>query len=313
MKYEYKNGKIEMTNFDSFNIGEILECGQCFRFEKISSNLGEVAYSLIAHGRLLFISQDSGRVCFWYEDGRLLAQEFEELWMPYFDMAQDYSAIKARISQKDEILRRAIDFAPGLRLLRQDPWEIIVSFIISQNNRIPQIQKVIKNISAAFGKPIFGGNFAFPSPQELSVAKAEDLRELKAGFRDKYIVDATAAVLQGEIDTNIHSKLDTDELRQSLLRIKGIGEKVAHCILLFGYGRYETFPVDTWVRKIMEGLYFDGQKTTVADIHALARRNFGEYSGYANQYLFHYIRLNPKMIENNSKTEKIEAKENTIA
>ncbi|MDR2167234.1 MAG: N-glycosylase [Clostridiales bacterium] len=282
MEYRQAANGIKILNLRDFDIAEILECGQCFRFEKVSKNF----YFLVAFGQMLYIRQFDSHVEFWYEGRRLDIDEFKAIWEDYFDLKRDYGAIKAEIAKNDPIMQRAIDFAPGIRLLQQDPWETLISFIISQNNRIPQIKQVIKNIAAAFGDPIDGENFAFPTTRQLSTATAEDLRALKAGFRDKYILAATTANLPLTRD----NALTTEELRKMLLSIKGIGEKVAHCVLLFGYGRYDSFPVDVWVRRVMENLYFDGKKTSPAQILAHAQNKFGQNAGFANQYLFHYVR-----------------------
>ena len=278
---------IRMTDFTNFNIGEILECGQCFRFEKMDDDF----YFLIAFGKVLYVRQDSDAVLFWYEDDVLGLEEFTALWVPYFDLERDYAAISAKFAENDPVMSDAIAFAPGIRVLNQDPWEMIVSFIISQNNRIPQIKKVINNISKRYGTKINGLNHAFPTAEQLSSAKAEDLRECKTGFRDKYILDASFKAANKELHLGRDTEMTTEDLRKSLLSVKGIGEKVAHCILLFGYGRFDTFPVDTWVRKVMEEYYFGGKKAQVAEIHRFAYERFGSLSGIAQQYLFHYIRL----------------------
>jgi len=275
----------------NFDIGQILECGQCFRFEKMD----EESYFLLAHKKVLHVRQVKGsdNVEFWYENGELDTTEFDRFWASYFDLERDYGKIQKEIAKNDPILQKAINFAPGIRILQQDPWEMVISFIISANNRIPQIKQVIKNICAAYGKPLGSGHFAFPTPTELSAASTEDLRALKTGFRDKYIVDATKRALAGELPTSRNCPLPTAQLRKTLMHTKGIGEKVADCILLFGYGRHESFPIDVWVRRVMEKLYFAGESVPAAKIHAFASTHFGTNAGFAQQYLFHYMRQNP--------------------
>ncbi|MCL2753276.1 MAG: N-glycosylase [Defluviitaleaceae bacterium] len=275
-------------NAVNFDIGQTLECGQCFRFEKTDDTN---SYFLLAYGKKLNVSQNGDKVKFWYDDGKLDKKEFDTIWMQYFDFERDYADIQAKISSNDTIMQHAIAFAPGIRILQQDPWEMIISFIISANNRIPQIKQVIKNICKTYGGNIGGEHYAFPTPQELAKATAEDLRALKTGFRDKYIVDATKRVLAGEMPVERNCKLPTNELRKTLMETKGIGEKVADCILLFGYGRWESFPIDVWVRRVMEQLYFNGESMPPAKIHAFAKERFGELAGFAQQYLFHYMRL----------------------
>lgn len=281
------NGKIRAVDLQQFNIGEILECGQCFRFEKIEEGF----YSIVAFGKTLFVKQEGKLVNFWYEDQKLDLSEFDKLWTNYFDLKRDYGNVQAKIAKNDPIMQRAVDFASGIRLLNQDPWEMLLSFIISQNNRIPQIKQIVKNICQAYGT-----NDAFPTPEQLRNVTAQDFRALKAGFRDKYLVDAVAHVLEGKLPIQRDETINTTtcDLRQQLLSVKGIGEKVANCILLMGYGRYDSFPVDVWVQRVMERLYFQGNKTSIAKIHAFATEKWGNHAAFANQYLFHYIRMNPE-------------------
>jgi len=288
MIFKEQSGKIIMTDFDHFHIGQILECGQCFRFTELS----DMHYALIAFGRVLHIRQLANAVEFYYEGNTLTTDEFNDIWLPYFDLERDYSAIIAKITAGDTVMQKAVNFASGIRILRQDPWEMLISFIISANNRIPQIKQVIKNISEAYGTQIDLLNYTFPTIEQLLPASQERLRVLKTGFRDKYIVDATRKAAGGALELSRDTKIPTDDLRKMLLSVSGVGEKVAHCILLFGYGRMDTFPVDTWVRKVMQQYYFDGNDANATQIHALARERFGELSGFAQQYLFHYMRMN---------------------
>ena len=286
MDYTQDTDRIILTNFNNFHIGDILECGQCFRFEEIE----DMHYMLVAFGKVLYIRQDENAIFFSYKDEMLSVIEFEALWTPYFDLMRDYDAIITKISESDDTMQTAVAFAPGIRILQQDPWEMLISFIISANNRIPQIKQVVKNISMRYGAQIDEQNYAFPTAEKLLQATSEDLRALKTGFRDKYIIDAAQKVAAGALDLNRDTALSTEDLRKSLLNVQGVGEKVAHCILLFGYGRFDTFPVDTWVRKVMQQYYFNGETVNAAQIHSLAQERFGELSGFAQQYLFHYIR-----------------------
>ena len=286
MEYRQKGDGIVLTNLNHFHIGDILECGQCFRFERIK----ELYYSVIAFGKVLHVKQNEASIVFFYEDEMLDAADFEAVWVPYFDLRRDYGSIITKISEDDAVMQVAAAFAPGIRILQQDPWEMLISFIISANNRIPQIKQIVKNISQRYGSQINEANYAFPTPEELLRATAEELRMLKTGFRDKYIVDAVQKVVSGMLDLNRDTTLPTEELRKSLLNVHGVGEKVAHCILLFGYGRFDSFPVDTWVRKVMQQYYFDGNAASAAQIQSFGQERFGELSGFAQQYLFHYIR-----------------------
>ena len=190
-------------------------------------------------------------------------------------------------------MKLASQYGYGIRILNQDPWEMIISFIISVANNIPRISKTVENISKAYGKEIdFNGNkyYLFPTPYELSRAGVSDLRNLNLGFRDKYIFEATRRVATGDVVIEDILKMDTSEARKELMKIPGIGAKVADCILLFSMNRMESFPVDTWIKKVMSELYVDSSNIT--QIGKYATQRFGEYAGIAQQYLFYYKRSN---------------------
>lgn len=282
MNYFFKNGIITMTKYNSFDIEEILECGQCFRFSK----LGEKEYLITAYGKTLRIKQ--------YKNDKIeffptTEEDFNNIWINYFDLKTDYSEIKNILSAKDDILKEAIAFADGIRILNQEPWECLISFIISQNNRIPMIKQVIKNLSEKYGKKA-GENFAFPTLYELSAANEEELMLCKTGFRAKYILDAINKLNNGTVSIEKINTLSTSEAKEELLKIKGVGDKVSDCVLLFSFGRRETFPTDVWVKRVMEHFYFNGNNTNIKAIHQTAEEKFGKLAGYAQQYLFHYAR-----------------------
>lgn len=285
MKYIVKENDIILTEYESFVISQTLECGQCFRFESV----GEENYVVIAFGRILNIYQDGETIVF----KNTSEEEFKNIWINYFDLNRNYDDIKKKISENDEILKKAVEYAPGIRILNQDRFECLISFIISQNNRIPMIKKVIANISRKYGKYIgtFGGEeyYAFPTPEELVKADEAGLMECRTGFRAKYIMDAVYKVIHGEIRLDADD-MDTDSLRDMLMTIKGVGPKVADCTMMFSFGRCETFPTDVWVKRIMSELYFGGREASVKEIHQKADECFGEFAGYAQQYLFNYAR-----------------------
>lgn len=285
MKYIVNGNDIVLSEYESFVISQTLECGQCFRFV----NIGEENYVVIAFGKILNIYQDGASIVF----KNTSEDEFKNIWINYFDLDRNYNDIKLRISENDEILQKAVEYAPGIRILNQDRFECLISFIISQNNRIPMIKKVINNISEKYGKyigSVEGADYyAFPSPEELASADEAGLMECRTGFRAKYIMDAVYKVIHGEI--NLQSdNMDTDELREMLMSIKGVGPKVADCTMMFSFGRCETFPTDVWVKRIMSELYFGGREASVKEIHEKAEECFGEFAGYAQQYLFNYAR-----------------------
>lgn len=280
MKITETNKGILLTEQDSFNIGQILECGQCFRFERIE----EGHYKITAKNRVLYIKQDGDGILF-YPCNK---EDFENIWYNYFDLGTDYSEIKAVLSA-DRVLKEAAAFGSGIRLLNQEPFECLISFIISQNNRIPMIQKVIGNISERWGEKA-GDDFLFPTLERLKDSDGISLTECKTGFRHKYITDCLEKLSRGEISLEALKNTDTVTAKEELMKIKGVGSKVADCVLLFSFGRREVFPTDVWIKRVMEYFYFDGKETPVKEIHSFAYEKWGAFAGYAQQYLFYYAR-----------------------
>ncbi len=286
MKYSLINGNLVLNEYDSFVISQTLECGQCFRFEKI----GEEDYIVIAKGKVLHAYKKDNDIVF----ENTAEKDFENIWLDYFDFKRDYNQIKDLLSEKDETVKNAVNYAPGIRILNQDFFECLISFIISQNNRIPMIKKVVSNISQKYGSFIGDFNntsyYSFPSAEELSKATEEELMECKTGFRAKYILDAVEKCLSGEISFEKFKEMPTDEVRKELMTIKGVGPKVADCVMLFSMGRSDAFPTDVWVKRVMSYFYFNGEDTPIKTIHKSAYDKFGEYAGFAQQYLFNYAR-----------------------
>lgn len=254
------------------DLRHIYESGQCFRWEP----LGQDTYRIPAFGRTLTVRQTDG--VFDFSCG---AGEFDALWRSYFDLDTDYAAIKARVAPRDAYLQAAVAYGWGMRILRQDLWEVIVSFIVSQNNNIPRIRKIIASLCERFGAPIAGTPFyAFPTAERLAEAGMEGLAEIRCGFRAKYVADAAARVASGALDLETLRKQSYEAAKAALMTVYGVGAKVADCVLLFSLGFYEAFPVDVWVKKVIAKYYgegFDG-------------RRFGAYAGVAQQYLFYYER-----------------------
>ncbi len=281
MKYTEFNNTLIIEDVTSFNIEEILECGQCFRFEKT----GELEYKIVACGKVLNIKQKENKVEFY----PCTTYDYENIWKNYFDMDTDYEKIKYEVSKNDDIMKKAVEYAGGIRLLNQEPYECLLSFIISQNNNIPRIKGIISRMSEKYGKSC-DGEYLFPTLEELNTASEEDLFELRMGFRAKYIRDCLDKLKSGEVNLNIINELTTSELLEMLLKIKGVGQKVADCTMLFSMGRREVFPTDVWVKRVMEHLYFNGQETNIKDIHIFAKDKWGDLAGYAQQYLFYYAR-----------------------
>lgn len=267
-----------------FDLAQTLECGQCFHFVK----LDEEDYVLTAKGYVLHVSQEADTVTFYDTD----KDEYVNVWKDYFDMDRDYSAIKKKLLEKDDKLKDAIESMWGVRILNQDFFETLISFIISQNKQIPHIKKIVADISAKFGtyKGTYGGAdmYTFPTLEQLANASEEDFKELKTGFRAPYIMDAIRRNMAGQFDINELKSMDYDSCIKELMTIKGVGEKVANCVSLFGLGKKEAFPVDVWIKRIMETMYFDGVDTSKDKIAAFAKEQFGELGGFAQQYLFYY-------------------------
>jgi len=282
MKISKKKSDIYLSDIENFNIEDILECGQCFRFHK----LGDKKYVIIAHKRELTITQTDEFIIF-HDTAK---KDFENIWFDYFDLNTDYKKISSILSENDSVLKEAINFAKGTRILRQEPFECLISFIISQNNRIPMIKTVVNNISEKFGEKI-ENYYTFPSIEELKNATVEELNECKTGFRSGYIRDAVSKISAGELSLCDIEKLSYADLKTELMKIKGVGEKVSDCVALFAYAKLDAFPIDVWVKRITEHFYFDGKDTAKDKIEVFAKEKFGEYSGYAQQYLFHYARM----------------------
>lgn len=255
------------ANFDPF---VSCECGQCFRFEKQS----ETEYSLIACGRRLDIrKQDDGWLFLNIDE-----QEFRDKFYDYFDLSRDYASIIASFSA-DENISRAAKEGDCIRIFRQDPWETLISFIISQNNNIPRIKKIIEALCRLLGDET-GGVYSFPSARRILDAGLEGLAPIKSGFRAKYILDAAEKVESGEVSLERIAKIGYSSALDELKTIKGVGDKVANCVLLFGFGYYEAFPIDVWVKRVISKYYGDGFDAS----------SLGEYAGIAQQYLFYYER-----------------------
>ena len=271
---------------NDFTLSQILECGQCFHFDK----LDEEVYEVVAFGRAVKMEQ-TDKVLRIYGSSM---EDYEGIWKLYLDMDNDYGLIKQSVIKADGALKTAVDEKSGIRILNQDFFETLISFIVSQNKSIPQIKQCVKNISHRFGDEVIGYNgeafYVFPDVQRLHDATEEELRECKVGFRAPYIKNATEAVYSGAVTKEKLDELDIAQARELLMTIKGVGEKVANCVLLFGLGRREAFPVDVWMKRIMEQMYFDGKDTKKQDIEAFAVNKFGDLGGYAQQYLFDYAR-----------------------
>lgn len=271
IKINRKGADLYVYGLSPFILGDTLDCGQAFRWQQISDN----EFCGIAFNKYLHIIQTKDAVIF----KNTTKKDFDDIWYNYFDCDRNYNDILSALATNDT-LKKACDFSSGIRLLNQEPWEAICSFIISQNNNIPRIKGIISRLCENFGDKIEGG-YTFPSAQKIASLSLEQLSVIRAGFRAKYILDGAERVAKGQIDFSLLRQAPIDEARQHIMQIKGVGPKVADCALLFGFARMECFPVDVWIRKAMTNM-FGGQIPDCAL----------PYAGIAQQYIFHYARKN---------------------
>ncbi|MBS6509050.1 MAG: 8-oxoguanine DNA glycosylase [Paraclostridium bifermentans] len=285
MKVYEKENSVVIEGALDFDPKHIFECGQCFRWKAEEDG----SYTGVAKGRVINVSREGNTV--YLKNTNL--EDFNKIWKSYFDLETDYAKIKNELKSMDEYLEKATEFGWGIRILRQDPWEMLISFIISSNNRIPMIQKAISNLSREYGTYIgkFNGveYYDFPTPEQLSKASIADIRACSTGFRDKYIKATTERVISENEDVYNYENLGTEDCRKKLMEFNGVGPKVCDCIALFGMQKYDTFPVDVWVKRVMQEFYVEDDMS-LPKIRKYAIDKFEDLSGFAQQYLFYYAR-----------------------
>ena len=287
-----KEQNLVIKNVKSFNLTHIFECGQCFRWNQNpdGSYTGIVRKNVI---NIKMIKNDVHVISFGEEN-------IKDLFTAYFDINRDYEEIKEKLRKIDNYMVQSISYGEGIRLLNQDLWETIISFIISANNNIPRIKGIIERISKRYGNKIEWNGveyYTFPTPEELSKASIEDLRNLGLGFRDVRVYETTRKILDKEVDLEkLHQEQNTEAVREQLLTLPGVGPKVADCILLFStLKRLTVFPIDVWVRRVMNDLYIHNEneeKVNKKLILNVANEKFGNLQGIAQQYLFYWKREN---------------------
>ena len=283
--------KFELKNQDSFKLRDIFECGQCFRWNEQEDG----SYVGIWKNNVVCVKQNGNNISF---EGVCLDGDLETEIIDYFDLNRDYEKIKSTLSKIDDNLKTSINYGEGIRILNQDLWETIISFIISANNNIPRIKGIIERLSKAYGREIKfqeKSYYTFPSPEDLKDVTVEEYRKLGLGFRDIRLYETTKMILDGKIDLKkLQENPNTREVREQLLSLSGVGLKVADCILLFStLKRFEVFPIDVWVRRVMNDLYIkepDENKVSKKEIEKLANEKFGDLAGMAQQYLFYWRR-----------------------
>lgn len=268
---------IKLFNIDHFKPEDTFFCGQCFRWRRDED------------GVFRGVVKDCAVKMYYTPEGAIYLESTNPdliYWSHYLSFSTDYNAVEEELS-KDSALLPCINASRGVRLLHQDLWETLVSFIISANNNIPRISGIIERLCECFGEKIeFDGEIyhGFPTPERLASLSLEDFAPLRAGFRDKYILDAAKKVASGEIDLEKIKMLSDEDAKRELMKINGVGEKIADCVLLFALSRYKTFPKDVWIKRIMKEEYGVGEK----DIDKFVREKFGNYAGIAQQYLYYY-------------------------
>lgn len=287
---EAVQGKNSVTVNDvrDFNTDHIFDCGQCFRWEREEDG----SWTGTAFGRTVNIKYEKGLLTI----DNASVKDFHEIWEGYLDLGRDYGGIKKTLVDGDPAMERAVDFGSGIRILRQDPWETTVSFIISQNSNIPRIKKCIEKLCELFGEPIgeYRGRqrYSFPGPERLAGLSREDLAPVRLGYRDKYIMKTSQAVASdGGAGLAEAAAAPGPDAEKYLRSLTGIGPKVAGCILLFGMNKYGSFPIDVWMKKIMAAMY-GFEESDLKGMSAYAREHFGSLSGFAQQYLYYYARFN---------------------
>jgi len=264
--------KILIKDDGQFNIDHILNCGQVFRYKKIDNE-----YHIISLDKKAVVIQNGNNIEIKTKDVKYFYN--------YFDLDTDYNKIKKELIKKG-IDKKAIEYGSGIRILKQDKYEIIISFIISQNNNIKRIQNIVETMSEKAGKQI-DDYYAFPTNEALKTRKKDFFNKIGCGYRSDYLVETIKQLSHFDYKEN----LSTQELREYLLKLKGVGPKVADCILLFGYNRLDSFPCDTWIEKIYHEYFETGLKNPKCISDYLVSR-FKDLSGYAQQYLFYYKRSN---------------------
>ncbi len=273
MKKEKTAEGIKVTDISSLSLSETLDCGQCFRWKPDENG----NWCGVVKGRYRRIRQENDGITILGIDEK----EFDEIWLDYFDFSRDYDVLKNDFGA-NEMIGAACEFAPGIRVLRQEPWEAFITFIISQNNNIARIKGIVERLCAAFGEEIEKGIYAFPTPERLASEPAESFAKIGCGYRADYIASAAKEVYEGNLVLEELMTAPIAEARERLLKVHGVGPKVADCVLLYGLGRVERCPADVWMKRVIAAL--GGEMPACVTEHA----------GIAQQFLFHYARNFPE-------------------
>jgi len=283
--FSVRKERIEFKGLSHFSLAECVCCGQAFRWQP-----REGGYFGVALGRAVYAEQRGDTL---YLTG--VGQEDMPAFTRYFDLQRDYGAVKALYAH-DKYLRQGMEYAPGLRVLRQPPFETLISFIISANNNVKRITGIVDAICRRFGEPLGGGAYDFPTPEALAARTEEELKSCGAGYRARYIIETARMVADG-FDLYAISRMPFEEARRALTALPGVGQKVADCVALYGMGFMESFPADVWMRRVLCAMYgYRGKNDK--DMRAFVDDHFGACAGIAQQYLFHYARNHPEIFKN---------------
>ena len=283
--------KYEIKDMESFELKHIFDCGQCFRWNEEEDG----SYTGVIKQGILNVKKENGLITF---EG-MLDGNIKEIVIDYFDLNNNYEEIKNKLSKIDDNMKKSIEYGCGIRILHQDLFECIISFIISANNNIPRIKGIIERLSKKCSRRVIYNEkeyYLFPSVSELSKLSVEDLRSLGLGFRDIRVFNTCRKIKEKVIDLDkIKEMKSSEKIREELLKLDGVGPKVADCIMLFSLKRYDVFPIDVWVRRVMNDLYIHNEneeKVNKKEVLKIANEKFGDICGLAQQYLFYYRREN---------------------
>lgn len=280
-----KNNSVIISELNDFNATHVFDCGQCFRFYQEEDG----SYTGVAHGRVINVSVGKDKLVI---DNTTL-EDFNNIWKKFFDLETNYGQIKSILNEIDDTMKKSIEFGHGIRIIKQDEWETLVSFITSANNRIPMIRRAIEGISEKYGEYIgeYRGkkHYSFPPADKLKDLTPEDIKLSGVGFRAKYILDAANKVYDNTVDIYNLRNLSYEEAKKELMKISGVGPKVSDCILLFSMDKHNAFPIDVWVKRVMEYFYYP-EGISNKELTVKADEKFGKLAGFAQQYLFYYAR-----------------------
>lgn len=285
-KITEKNSSIIINGTRDFQADHIFENGQCFRWNREDDG----SYTGIAFGKALNLRHDGETLVI----DNTSTEEFHSIWKDYLDLERDYGTLKTMLSGKDPVMEAAVAYGSGMRILQQDKWETLISFILSQNNNIVRIKKCVESICAAHGSPIgtYRGKmrYTFPTPEQLAALSPEALDTCRLGYRAKYIVE-TARQVADDGGKTLYSlgEATAEEAYEYLLSLSGVGPKVANCIMLFSMAKYASFPLDVWIKRVMHEFYHI-EEGNVKKMQEYAAEHFGEFGGIAQQYLFYYAK-----------------------